>query len=154
MWSNSRVNGGCTVVYGISAAPRLCLSARLGLTVHLDARAGEAHDELERLVSCVTDLVESVGRRHHTERSRADRTRLVTHPHFAFSLQNEEALLDVAIAGLVPMDRDLLAWIDLGGAERELRRPLGRVEVDRAANARNQFSQRLVGAGGHSHRTL
>src|SRR2546428_4874090 len=117
MWSNSRVNGGCTVVYGISAAPRLCLSARLGLTVHLDARAGEAHDELERLVSRVADLVESVRRRHHTERSRADRTRLIADPHLALSLENEEALLDEALTGLVPMDRDLLARIDLGGAE-------------------------------------
>jgi hypothetical protein len=71
--------------------------------------------------------------------------------HLALALEDEEALLDVAIADLVPVDRDLLAGVDLGGPERQLRRSLRRIEVDRAANTRDEVAERLVGAIRYAH---
>ena len=55
------------------------------------------------------------------------------------------------VRDLVPMNRDLLSGIDLGGAERELGRAFGRVEVDRATDAGDDVAQRLVGAVAHTH---
>src|SRR5438105_6812709 len=107
----------------------------LDLALHLNTRAGEAHHELERLSPGVADAVETFRRRHHAERTRADRTRLVADAHLAFALQNEEAFLDVAIANLVPVHRDLFAGIDLGGADCQVPRSLRRIEVDGATNA-------------------
>src|SRR5439155_1457278 len=71
--------------------------------------------------------------------------------HLAFAVEDEEALVDIAVGDLVTVDRDRFAWIDLGPAERELGRALGRVEVDRPADAGHDLAQRLVGAVGDPH---
>src|SRR5438094_10152546 len=64
----------------------------LDLALHLNTRAGEAHHELERLAPGVADAVETLRRRHHAERTRADRTRLDADSNLALTLQTEEAL--------------------------------------------------------------
>src|SRR5205085_2693919 len=116
----------------------------LDLALHLNTRASEAHHELERLSPGVADAVETFRRRHHAERTRADRTRLVADAHLAFTLQNEEAFLDIAIADLLPVHRDHFAGIDLDGSECQLRRSLRRIEVDGETHARCRVSAFLA----------
>src|SRR5439155_16772166 len=140
-------DGVPTVSRSASGGP----AATLGLALHLHARAGKAHHELERLVTGVANAVEPLGRRHDAERSRADRTHLVADAHLALPPEDEEALLDVAVVDLVPVHRDLLSGIDLCGAERQLRRSLRRIEVDRTPNAGDHVADRLVGPIGYTH---
>src|SRR6266566_1087612 len=123
----------------------------LDLALHLHIGAREAHHELERLAAGVADAVEAFGRRHHAERARPNGIRLVPNTHLAFTLQNEEAFLDVAIADLVSVHRDLLPWIDLRGTECQLRGSLRRVEEDGATNSGDDVAEGLVGAVGYSH---